>query len=147
MASEQAFWKAFCAAVGRDDLFERWPGSRVADHAPGNVELQDELRTIFAGKTAVEWIAFGDEFNVPIAPVNTPTTLQDDPQFAARLGWIDRAELGADQLPAPIKVVDGTLPPLRKAPTPGEQTDEILAEVLGWDSGRIAEARAEGTVG
>ncbi len=27
MASEQAFWRGFCEAVGRQDLFERWPGS------------------------------------------------------------------------------------------------------------------------
>ena len=33
MASEQAFWKNFCEAVGRPELFERWPGSKYADHA------------------------------------------------------------------------------------------------------------------
>jgi crotonobetainyl-CoA:carnitine CoA-transferase CaiB-like acyl-CoA transferase len=36
MASEQAFWKNFCDAVERPDLFERWPGSTYADHARGN---------------------------------------------------------------------------------------------------------------
>ena len=44
MASEQAFWKNFCAGVGRLDLFEKWPGSKYADHARGNRELQRELR-------------------------------------------------------------------------------------------------------
>ena len=44
-ASEREFWKNFCAGVDRMDLFERWPGARVADHAPGNRELQAELRT------------------------------------------------------------------------------------------------------
>jgi crotonobetainyl-CoA:carnitine CoA-transferase CaiB-like acyl-CoA transferase len=48
MASEQEFWKNFCSAVGRDDLFDRWPGSRYGDHAPGNHELQAELKSIFA---------------------------------------------------------------------------------------------------
>ena len=43
MASEQAFWKSFCEAVGRMDLFERWPGSKYADHARGNVALRHEL--------------------------------------------------------------------------------------------------------
>ena len=33
MASEQAFWKNFCEGVDRMDLFERWPGSKYADHA------------------------------------------------------------------------------------------------------------------
>ena len=40
MASEQAFWKNFCEGVDRTDLFERWPGSKYADHARGNRELQ-----------------------------------------------------------------------------------------------------------
>ena len=47
MCSEQAFWKNFCECVGRSELFERWPGSKYADHARGNRELQAELRTIF----------------------------------------------------------------------------------------------------
>ena len=44
MASEQAFWKNFCDGVGRMDLFEKWPGSKYADHAKGNIELQKELQ-------------------------------------------------------------------------------------------------------
>ncbi|MBW2695619.1 MAG: CoA transferase, partial [Deltaproteobacteria bacterium] len=81
MASEQAFWKNFCDCVGRPDLFERWPGSKFADHARGNRELQVQLRDIFKQKTSEAWIRLGDEKNFPIAPVNTPKTLADDPQF------------------------------------------------------------------
>ena len=51
MASEQAFWKNFCEGVGRMDLFEKWPGSKYADHARNNRELQAELRDIFKTRT------------------------------------------------------------------------------------------------
>jgi crotonobetainyl-CoA:carnitine CoA-transferase CaiB-like acyl-CoA transferase len=81
MASEQAFWKNFCACVDRLDLFERWPGSKFADHARGNRELQHVLREIFRAKSSAEWIRLGGEKNFPIAPVNTPKTIADDPQF------------------------------------------------------------------
>jgi crotonobetainyl-CoA:carnitine CoA-transferase CaiB-like acyl-CoA transferase len=147
MASEQAFWRTFCERVGRDDLFERWPGSKFGDHARGNTELQGELRAIFLSRTAAEWIRFGDEVNTPIAPVNTPTTLQDDPQFAARLGWIPKDLLGAEQLPSPIKVVGAELPTPRRAPTAGQHTDEVLREVLGLDDDRIAALRSAGAIG
>src|SRR5258706_163954 len=80
MASEQAFWKNFCACVGRLELFEKWPGSKYADHARGNRALQAELREIFRTKTCAEGIRLGDEQNFPIAPVNTPQTIVDDPQ-------------------------------------------------------------------
>ena len=147
-ASEQAFWKNFCAGVDRMDMFDRWPGARIADHAPGNREMQAELRDIFRTRTTQEWIAFGDEHNTPIAPVNTPRTVADDPQFQARLGFLPRETLGAEQLPSPIKVVEGPeLPQPTKAPTLGQHTDEVLAEVLGYDDARRAALRAEGALG
>jgi crotonobetainyl-CoA:carnitine CoA-transferase CaiB-like acyl-CoA transferase len=147
MASEQAFWKSFCEAVGRPDLFEKWPGSRVADHARDNVELQDELRDIFLTKTSAEWIAFGNEVNTPIAPVNTSQDIASDPQFQARMNWISRDQLGADQLPSPIKSPKGELPPIRKAPTVGQHNDEVLHDVLGFDDERIAALRELGVLG
>jgi crotonobetainyl-CoA:carnitine CoA-transferase CaiB-like acyl-CoA transferase len=146
MASEQTFWKNFCDGVGRADLFERYPGSTYADHARGNRELQAELRDIFATRSAAEWLAFGNEVNTPIAPVNTPANIGDDPQFQARLGWIPTSELGADELPSPIKVVGGELPHPRHAPEVGEHTDEVLRTFAGYDDARIAALRASGAI-
>lgn len=147
MASEQAFWKNFCAAVGRMDLFERWPGSKYADHARNNTELRRELRDIFATRTAEAWIDFGISEDVPIAPVNSPKTLAADPQFADRFRWIPRERLGAEELPTPIKFVGEDLPLPHHAPTVGQHTDEVLGDVLGWDDRRIAESRRRGGLG
>jgi crotonobetainyl-CoA:carnitine CoA-transferase CaiB-like acyl-CoA transferase len=147
MASEQAFWKNFCEGVGRMDLFEKWPGSKYADHARGNREMQRELRDIFKSKTSEEWMEFGGRVNTPIAPVNTPQNLQHDPQFAARLGWIPSSVLGADQLPFPVKYLDEELPVPTKAPTLGEHTDDVLKSVLSYDDARIAELRDSGALG
>jgi len=58
MASEQAFWKTFCEGVGRPELFERWPGSRLADHAKGNLELRAILAELFAERSTQAWIEF-----------------------------------------------------------------------------------------
>jgi len=148
MASEQAFWKNFCAGVDRMDLFERWPGSTYADHARHNRALQAELRDIFATRTSADWIAFADAHNTTIAPVNTPKTLGDDPQFADRLGWLPAADLGAEQLPFPVKVVDGGEPFVPdRAPTQGQHTDDVLRDVLGLDADAIAALRASGALG
>src|SRR3954451_7686494 len=147
MASEQAFWRNFCEGVDRMDLFEKWPGSKYADHARGNREMQRELRDIFLTKTSEEWMEFGGRVNTPIAPVNTPANLQHDPQFADRLGWIPASQLGADQLPFPVKYLDEELPTPAKAPTLGEHTDDVLRSVLSYDDTRIAELRANGALG
>jgi len=146
-ASEREFWKNFCVAVGREDLFERFPGARIADHAPGNREMQAELRTIFATRTSAEWISFGETHNTPIAPVNTPQTLADDPQFQDRMGWLDREQLGAEQLPSPLKLVGGALPTPGHAPTVGEHTDAVLRDLLGYDEARLAALREGGAFG
>ena len=147
MASEQAFWKNFCVGVGREDLFERWPGSTYADHARGNRELQAILKEIFATRTLEEWLAFGSEVNTPLAPVNTPKTLLDDPQFKDRFPLFSVEQLGAEQLAAPIKFIGEELPVPSKAPTAGQHTDAVLADVLGYDDDAIAAARASGALG
>jgi crotonobetainyl-CoA:carnitine CoA-transferase CaiB-like acyl-CoA transferase len=147
MASEREFWKNFCEGVGRPDLFEQHPGSKYADHAVGDVALRAELRAIFATRTAAEWLDFGGRVNTPIAPVNTPRSIADDAQFRDRLPWIPQERLGAEQLPLPIKLIDGELPLPTMAPTVGEHTDEVLCDVLGYDETRVATLRASGALG
>jgi crotonobetainyl-CoA:carnitine CoA-transferase CaiB-like acyl-CoA transferase len=147
MASEQAFWKNFCEAVGRPELFERWPGSKYADHARGNRELQRELRGIFKTKTSAAWIAFGTEKNFPVAPCNTPKTIADDPQFRHRFPWYPHEKHGADMLPFPVRFAGETLPEPAKAPTVDEHRDDVLRRVLGYDDARIEELAASGALG
>jgi crotonobetainyl-CoA:carnitine CoA-transferase CaiB-like acyl-CoA transferase len=145
MASEQEFWKNFCEGVGRTDLFERWPGSTFGDHARNNTELQGILTEIFRQKTAREWVEFGDAQNTPIAPVNTPRTIADDPQFQYRLPWIPKEQLEAEMLPFPATVTDADLPVPERAPDVGQHTNEVL-RAIGYDDTRIKSLREEGVV-
>jgi crotonobetainyl-CoA:carnitine CoA-transferase CaiB-like acyl-CoA transferase len=147
MASEQAFWKNFAEGIGRPELFEKWPGSKYADHAKGNLELQAILKEVFTTKTSVEWLDFADEHNVPIAPVNNAKNIVDDPQFQDRFPLYAVERLGAEQLPLPLNVVGEDLPVPTKAPDVGENTDEVMAEVLGYDEAKIDRLRAAGTFG
>ncbi len=147
MASEQAFWKNFCEALDRMDLFDRWPGSKYADHARGNLEMQRELRDIFRTKTSAEWLEFGDRVNTPIAPVNNAKNVVDDPQFQDRLPLFTTEQVGCEQLPLPVKFFDEELPVPTHAPTVGQQTDEVLSEVLGLDNDRLTALRDQGILG
>ena len=140
MASEQAFWKNFCAGVERMDLFERWPGSQYADHARNNIELRAILTDIFKTKTSEEWIAFGNEHNTPIAPVNTTKSIADDPQFQHRLPWIPMDRLDADMLPFPAVVSDADLPTPSRAPGPGRDTDAVL-RAAGYSDDEVTALR------
>jgi crotonobetainyl-CoA:carnitine CoA-transferase CaiB-like acyl-CoA transferase len=147
MASEQAFWRNFCVCVGRADLFERWPGSKYADHARGNRELQAILRDIFRTKKSKEWVDLGSEQDFPIAPCNTPKNIVDDPQFKDRFPLYTVEQCGAEMLPYPLKFPGEELPVPTKAPTTGQHTDEVLARVLGKSASELAALRGAGAFG
>jgi crotonobetainyl-CoA:carnitine CoA-transferase CaiB-like acyl-CoA transferase len=147
MASEQAFWKNFCECVGRQELFEKWPGSKFADHARGNRELQADLSKIFKGKSSQEWIRLGDEKNFPVAPVNTPKTLAEDPQFKDRFPLYPHEKHGADMLPFPLKLQNESIPAPTHAPTVGENSEEILGAVLGYEPEKIKALKDSGALG
>ena len=72
MASEQSLWKNFCEAVDRVDLFEKWPGSKYADHAVGNLELRAELRDIFAHPDRHRVDRLRDRAELPGGPGQLP---------------------------------------------------------------------------
>jgi len=147
MASEQHFWKKFCSALDRSEMFDKWPGSEYGDHARGNNEMRTELTAIFSSRTTSEWVEFGVEVDVPIAPVNTPQTLPEDPQFRSRIEWIPSDQLGAEQLPFPVFISGDDERPITKAPEVGEHSDEVLRDVLGLDAEAIAQMRDSGALG
>lgn len=147
MASEQAFWKNFCNGVGRMDLFEKWPGSKYADHAKGNTELQKELQEIFSQKSSKEWLEFSEDENTPIAPVYNAKTAPDDPQFQHRLPFYPVDALGAEQLPLPVNVIGEQQSIPSMAPTVGEHTEQILSEILGYEHNEIQTLREGGAFG
>lgn len=147
MASEQSFWKNFCVGMGREDLFKLYPGSQYADHARGNTELQEELRRIFLTRTSAEWLQFATENNTTIAPVNTPQTVIDDPQFIDRFTWTTMEQTGCEQLMFPLNIAGEEAPIPTKAPGIGEHTDAVLQRVLGYESQRLTALHESGALG
>ncbi len=148
MASEREFWMNFCGAIGRADLFEKFPGARVADHARGNLELRRELAAIFRERSTAEWIELGKRANVPLGPVNDTKSIAGDPQFRERLPWLTYQEHGTDLMPSPVRLVHEDLRPPTAAPvTPGQDSEAVLREVLGYDEAKLAALRAAGALG
>ncbi|RNL63312.1 CoA transferase [Nocardioides marmoriginsengisoli] len=129
MASEQEFWRNFCVAVDRADLYERHPGRRYADHARGDVGLQRELQEVFESRTTAEWVALGAAADCPIAAVNDALSLAEDAHFQDRFDWLPSERMGADLLSNPIHVLGEEAPEVRVAPGVGQHTDEVLAEL------------------
>lgn len=151
MASEQELWRNFCYAAGRPELYDAHPGHTYADHARGDLVLRRELQALFSARTTQEWIQLGVDHNCPIAPVNTAASISADPQFQDRLPWLSSDEFGTDLIPNPVRLVDRDgqaieTRPVRRAPSAGEHSDEVLSTVLGKSRAEIDALVASGAV-
>lgn len=134
-ASEAKFWAAFCRAVGRADLLERYPSEPVGDHARGNEALRRELAAIFATRTQAAWVACFLEHGVPGGPVHTAASLVEDGHFLAReLLYEPAARAGPGTghrlVGSPMKV-RGERFSAGRAPALGDHDPEVLARVWG----------------
>ena len=147
-ASERKFWRGFCEGVGRLDLFEAKPGARVGDHASGDEELRRELQAIFATRTCDEWLQFFLEHDVPGAPVNTIDELPADAHVRHRELLMEQEHPVAGPIRlfgTPIHVA-GEVFSSSPAPGAGEQTEEILRNVLKLSTEEIEKLRSANVV-
>jgi len=148
-AIEAKFWDHFCSAVDRADLCSDHRRDLVVDFAGGdeNALLRVELQRIFHTRTLTEWMALAAEHDIAIGPALQLAEVRDDPHLIAR-GMIvaeHHPTLGDfDTLGNPLHT-PGESFVLRSAPSLGEHTDEVLAE-LGYDDTARAALRADGVI-
>lgn len=127
---------ALCAVVPAAD---GWLAVAVDEAAiPGLVRVagaasQAALREWAAPLASAEAAARLQAAGVAAAQVQGTHDLTYDPQLAASGYWValERAMIGRHLVPATPFRFDGVRPPVRRpAPTLGQHTDEVLAELL-----------------
>ena len=146
---KEKFWRLLCDALGRTDLAA---DARFVDFAARDRNrnaLLVELDAAFAARTTADWLARLGAAGVPAAPVNGVVEALEDPQAVAR-GAVVEAEherFGTVRtIATPLRVGTDTRAPTR-APRRGEHTDQILADLCGYDPARIAELARTGAFG
>jgi crotonobetainyl-CoA:carnitine CoA-transferase CaiB-like acyl-CoA transferase len=142
-ALEEKFWENFCRAAGCEDLLD-------GDHQePGRQpELKERLRTLFASRSAAEWINRLAGRDTCCELLRNFAEVCDDPHFRERgLFWEQHIANGGKLLQTNTAAqVDGRRPTEhRPAPRLGEHTDTVL-EQLGYDTAAIARLRADGVI-
>lgn len=143
-ASDQ-HWTPLCDVLGLSD----WGAQPALQTNAGRVAARDEVMSRLASAIAPRerdaLCAQFDEAGVPAGPVNSVDEVLGDPHVQARnmVQSFDHPVIGKFQaLPVPLRFDGWDDPSLERPPLLGEHTDQILAERLGLDPGRIAALRA-----
>ena len=146
---KQKFWQALCGAIERPELPD---DERFADFAARDRHrdvLVPILTEALGARPAHEWLERLREAGVPCGPVNGVADGLGDPQTVAREGVIayEHPRLGSvRQAASPLRV--GTeRAPVRRAPTRGEHTRELLGELCGYGPDRLEQLERDGVFG
>jgi crotonobetainyl-CoA:carnitine CoA-transferase CaiB-like acyl-CoA transferase len=142
-------WQRFCRAAGRDDLAAdgrfRTNRQRV-DHRRDLIPL---LEPLMRSRTTAQWRDLLSAAEVPHAPVQDYRQLFESPQAVARglrVTVHDHQGRAAELVNSPFRIDGSAAPPFRFPPRLGQDTDEVLCDVLGLSRDQIAELRRQAVV-
>ncbi|MBP6819081.1 MAG: CoA transferase [Ferrovibrio sp.] len=127
-----------------DERFKS-PGARVVN--------RDALIPLIAAETAKrsmdDLILAMEKRGVPCGPINTVDKVFADPHVQARQLRRDvpHSRLGhVPSVASPLRLSDSPVAYDRGPPLLGEHTDEVLAEQLGFDAGKLKSLRERGVI-
>lgn len=143
-------FKRFCKAAGIEQLSHEPRFATNAERVGHRAELVAILKPLFAKHRTAEWIALLEAANVPCGPINSIEQVFADPQAIARGLTVPMQHASGrtlDLVASPLRL-SKTPPEYRAAPpTLGQNTDEVLVEVLDLTRHEISALRQKGVVG
>jgi crotonobetainyl-CoA:carnitine CoA-transferase CaiB-like acyl-CoA transferase len=143
-------WKAFFAAIGQSERFERDPRfSSHTNRAQHIDEIYAQVAELMRTRTTREWRELLDAVDIPNMPMNSPLDLLDDPHLNA-VGFIKRVDHpteGSLRTPGnPTVWSRSVCPEPSPAPRLGEHSISVLEE-LGYSAAEISALEAAGATG
>jgi crotonobetainyl-CoA:carnitine CoA-transferase CaiB-like acyl-CoA transferase len=147
MATDEKFWRNFCTAVGREDLYE--PGNRPQGQDPTlDARTRQELAELFLTRTRAEWAQFFMEADVAGVPAYLGADVIDDPHVQTRDLFYAREYPGEGELTLVGTCINVGGAEFRPPATPavGEHTEEVLSTLLGYDADTLERLRNDGVI-
>jgi crotonobetainyl-CoA:carnitine CoA-transferase CaiB-like acyl-CoA transferase len=135
----EKFWQALCRALGREDLTSHPHFQDALQRIIHREELYRILQEIFITRTADEWMEALRREDVPSSPVNTLDRVMADPQLLHRHMIVEVEHPVSGKFRAvgnPIKASEAE-EIFHHPPGLGEHTEEVLRNLLGYDSQRV----------
>jgi len=142
----EKFWQGLCNAIGRPELGDDDRYNSTAKRLENRGEVDLLLEQAFAEKTGEEWAACLQRENVPGAPVLSIAEALSHEQLLERQMIVDLpldAGESMKMIGDPIKRSGFDTSPLVAAPGLGENTREILGDLLGMDDDQVEQLMKE----
>ncbi len=140
----------FCAAAERaqwaQDPRFRTNSARVTHRS----QLIPLMREVTLKRTTTDWIALLENEGVPCGPINTIADVFSDPHVQARGMRIEMSHPVAGEIPlvaSPIRLSDTPVQYRTAPPQLGQDTRQVLSEVLGLSQGAIDDLEKQGVLG
>lgn len=133
-------WQNFLQLVGRSDLFTDDPRfASMASRTQYINEVYGFLAEQLATRTTAEWVELLEQADIPVMPLNSIDSLEENPQLKAIgfFGEMDHPTVGKIRTMGIPERWSHTKPEIvRHAPEHGEHTEEVLRE-LGYARAEI----------
>jgi len=147
---QEAVWNALAKRIGAEvnmpDLANDPKFAKIADRRANQNDMWEIIGEFALKYTKRELMAILNPLDVPCGPVMSTEDLANDEHVRGRDMWVelDHPERGKwYNVGMPIKL-SASPAVIKRSPTLGEHTDEILNEVLGYDAAKIASLRNAG---
>jgi crotonobetainyl-CoA:carnitine CoA-transferase CaiB-like acyl-CoA transferase len=142
-------WQRFCRAAERPDLAADARFTTNPQRVAGRGELIPLLEPLLKRWPTTAWRERLLAADVPHAPVQAYPEVFGLPQAeerGLRVTVRDHQGRPVDLVASPFRVAGATLPPFRMPPALGQDTEEVLGELLGLDAAAVAELQRRGVV-
>jgi crotonobetainyl-CoA:carnitine CoA-transferase CaiB-like acyl-CoA transferase len=144
-----SFWANICRALGMDDWIEDPRFDTLVKRRDIRDTVNERICGVTIRKTVNELVELLTQHQVPHAPILGIKDALSQPQAVAREMVVETDHQLLGKIPIvnrPIKFPACPQPVPDAPPVLGQHTDEILRDILGFTSERIAELRASKVV-
>ncbi|WP_395351201.1 CaiB/BaiF CoA transferase family protein [Variovorax sp. UC122_21] len=140
---------SFCRAVGHAGWASDARFATNADRIANRIALIALMREITATRGTAEWVALFERVGVPCGPINTIADVFEDPQVKARGTQIRMAHPVAGEIPlvaSPLRLSQTPVQYRRAPPTLGQDTHEVLGDLMGLSAQQIGDLTNQGVI-
>jgi formyl-CoA transferase len=143
---QEAVWENLARLMGGDALVQDARFSTIGERRKNQAVMWGMLNDYASKYDKREFMAILNDIDVPCGPIMSTEDLANDDHVHLRDMYVelDHPQRGTwYNVGMPIKLSDNHVP-MERSPLLGEHTDQILAEVLGWDKDQIEAKRTAG---